>query len=47
MRGSMSKENAEKMLRGQCLKEAKLDFESNVTLEKGNYREKYIVSVFG
>jgi hypothetical protein len=41
MRGSVNKEKADKMLRGQSLKEAKLNSKQDVTSHKGNQQEKY------
>jgi len=47
VRWSASKEKAEKMLRGQSLKEVELDLEWEITPNKWNRREKYVVSIFG
>jgi hypothetical protein len=41
----MSNEKVEKMLKGQSSKEIEYDSEPDVTLNKGNRRKKYIMSI--
>jgi hypothetical protein len=45
MKERVSKEKAKNMLRCQSLKEAELDFEWEITLNKGNQQKKYVVSI--
>ncbi len=45
MKGGMSKEKPKKMLRDQSLTKVEQDCELDITPDKGNQREKYIVSI--
>jgi hypothetical protein len=45
MKGSMSKERAKKMLRGQSLREEEPNFEQEISLDKVNQQEKHVVSI--
>jgi hypothetical protein len=45
MKRNVSKEKAEKMLKGQSSKEAKLYFEQEITPNKGNMQDKYVMSI--
>lgn len=42
----MSKEKVEKMSKGQSSREAEPYFEWEITPNKGNHQEKYVVSIF-
>ncbi len=47
MKRNVSKEKVEKMLKSQSLKEVEPNFEWEITPNKVNWREKYVVSIFG